>query len=172
MAKAAEKQDTKEAAKVAPEAAPSKKGLIIKIVIAVIVLGAAGGGAAWYMMKKQGDAAAPAAEVQEEEKPASFTDLDTFTVNLQPENGDQYLQIGLSVKLTDPKSADVIKQQMPEIRNRILLLLSGKKASEIATVDGKRKLGEELLGEIRKPVTSKETRETIKEVLLTSFIIQ
>lgn len=171
MAKAAEKQDVKEAAKAAPEAAPGKKGMLVKIVIGLVVLSAAGGGAAWYMLKKQGDAA-PAAEVQEEEKPASFTDLDTFTVNLQPENGDQYLQIGLSVKLTDPKTADVIKQQMPEIRNRILLLLSGKKASEISTVDGKRKLGEELLGEIRKPVTSKETKESIREVLLTSFIIQ
>lgn len=171
MAKAAEKQDTKDTAKAAPEAAPGKKGMLVKILIAVIILAAIGGGAAWYMLKKPADGA-PVAEPKEEEKPASFSDLDTFTVNLQPENGEQYLQIGLAVKLTNPKSADVIKQQMPEVRNRILLLLSGKKASEISTVDGKRKLAEELLAEIRKSVTSEDVRKTIKEVLLTSFIIQ
>ena len=40
--------------------------------------------------------------------------------------------------MEDAAAADLIKLHMPEVRNRVLLLLSSKAASQIAAVDGKK----------------------------------
>ena len=40
---------------------------------------------------------------------------------------------------------------MAKVRSRVLLLLSGKKASEINTVEGKQQLAGEILAVVKKP---------------------
>jgi flagellar FliL protein len=125
----------------APAAKPKKRLLLI-IIAAVIVLAAAGG-AAWYFMKGRSSG--------EEQKPpvASLTPifipLDPFTVNLQREDGDRVLQVGLSFKLYNAELPEKIKAAMPEIRSNLLLLLSSKHASELVSVDGKKKLANEII---------------------------
>lgn len=143
-----------------------KKRVLI-IVAAVLLLGAGGGGAAWYLNRKQ-----DGAEVQVKQKPPVFVTLDTFTVNLQSEHGDQHLQTNLTLKIEDAAAADLIKLHMPEIRNRVLLLLSSKAASQIAAVEGKRKLASELLAEIRQPFGESRPELAVQSVLFTSFVIQ
>jgi flagellar protein FliL len=143
-----------------------KKRVLI-IVGAVLLLGAGGGGAAWYLDRKQ-----DSAEVQVKQKPPVFVTLDTFTVNLQSEHGDQHLQTNLTLKIEDAAAADLIKLHMPEIRNRVLLLLSSKAASQIAAVEGKRKLASELLAEIRQPFGENRPELAVQSVLFTSFVIQ
>jgi flagellar FliL protein len=140
---------------------------ILIIVAAVLLLGAGGGGAAWYLDRKH-----DSAEVQVKQKPPVFVTLDTFTVNLQSEHGDQHLQTNLTLKIEDAAAADLIKLHMPEIRNRVLLLLSSKAASQIAAVEGKRKLASELLAEIRQPFGESRPELAVQSVLFTSFVIQ
>ncbi|MDE1942430.1 MAG: flagellar basal body-associated protein FliL [Betaproteobacteria bacterium] len=131
--------------KKAPEAAPKpKKKMLLLVVAALLVLGLGGGGA-WYFLKGNKHGAA-------EQKPAAnlsaqpiFVPLDTFTVNLQHEQGDQVLQVGLSLKLYNQDLNDKIKNAMPEIRSNLLLLLSSKHASELITVAGKKKLAREII---------------------------
>jgi len=166
MAKSAAKQE----AQVTPiaEAKPKKKGQLLKIVIALVVL-MGGAGIAWYAMQEPVAAPETAAP---KEKPPVFVPLESFIVNLQPENGDQYLQVGLVVKVVEATTADGIKQQMPEIRNRILLLLSSKKASEISTLAGKQQLITEVMNEVRQPLGSEKLQQGIIGVFFTSFVIQ
>jgi flagellar FliL protein len=166
MAKSAAKQE----AQVTPiaEAKPKKKGRLLKIVIALVVL-TGGAGVAWYAMQEP--AAAPETAAAKE-KPPVFVPLESFIVNLQPENGDQYLQVGLVVKVVEATTTDSIKQQMPEIRNRILLLLSSKKASEISTLAGKQQLITEVMNEVRQPLGSEKLQQGIIGVFFTSFVIQ
>lgn len=132
--------------KKAAEAAPSKpkKKLILLIAVALLVLGL-GGGAAWYFLKggKHGS---------EEQKVSAnlsaqpiFVSLEPFTVNLQREQGDQVLQVGLSFKFYNQDLNDKIKNAMPEIRSNLLLLLSSKHASELISVEGKKKLAREII---------------------------
>jgi len=61
---------------------------------------------------------------------------------------------------------------MPEVRNRLLLLLSGKKPSEISTADGKQQLSTEITHEIKESLESESMKEEIIDVLFTSFVIQ
>ena len=181
MAKSAEKQEaqgaapekssTGKAAQATPAAGakpPKKSRWLLITVIALVVL-AGGGVAAWYAMETPA-AAQDAAPLKE--KPPVFVTLESFTVNLQPENGDQYLQVGLVVKVTETTAADALKQQMPEIRNRILLLLSSKKASELSPVAGKQQLSAEIMNEIKQPFGPQKLQKEIVGVFFTSFVIQ
>ena len=143
----------------------SKLKWALAIVSAVLLLGAGGGGAAWYF-RNQGDPAAP------KPKPPVFVSLETFTVNLQPEHSDQHLQTNLSLKVEDEATVELIKLRMPEVRNRILLLLTSKTSSEIATVEGKKKLAAELVGEINQPFVEGSKGQSVESVLFTSFVIQ
>src|SRR5690606_11516987 len=99
---------------------PKKRGKLLIIVSLVVVLMGAGGGAAWFFMKPEHPAAQAA-----KPKPALFLPLEIFTANLLPDEGQpQFIQIGLTLKMNDQKALDLVKERMPEVRNRILLVLS------------------------------------------------
>lgn len=153
----------------AQEGKKSKKGLIIIILIAVIAIGAGAGGA-WYFMKMSDDGESE--PVKPKAKPTTFVDLDIFTVNLQPEENNQYLQVGLTVKTRETPVVQEIAKQMPDIRNRILMLLSSKKSAEITSIAGKQQLSQQIADEIKQSVSSSELDEDVLEVLFTSFVIQ
>lgn len=131
----------------APVAAPpkSKKMLIIFIVILLIAIA---GGAGWFFSKGSAPAAesTEAAPKVESAQEAKFVSLgENFTVNLQREEGDQYLQAGITLKILQPELEEKIKALMPEIRSKLLFLLSSKKPSELQTIEGKKKLISEII---------------------------
>jgi flagellar FliL protein len=128
---------------------PRKKSKLMLVAAAVLTL-AAGGGGAWYVMRPADpNAPGPAHEA----KPAVFLPLENFTVNLFAQDGQaQYLQAGLTLKLGHDVKVEVIKERMPEIRNRILLVLSGKKPSELLPVAGKQKLAREIADAVKEVV--------------------
>ena len=100
--------------------------------------------------------------------------LDQFTVNLAPDNGDQFLQVMISVEVEDMTVGDRIKSYTPKLRNNVMLLLSGKKASELSTKAGKEALANEIRDLINEILDAgaKPGYGPVKEVLFTSFIIQ
>jgi flagellar FliL protein len=156
----------------AEAAAPgSSKKLIIMIAAAVLVLGA-GGGAAWYFTKDSGAPEKKEHKVAKASEKPEYVPVDAFTVNLQAETGEQYLQVQFTLQVPGPQQAEVIKDNMAQVRSRVLLLLSGKKASEINTVDGKRQLAGEILNSIKAPFVEKGEPQEVTDVLFTSFIIQ
>jgi flagellar FliL protein len=148
------------------EKKPGGKKMAMIAVSAVLALSAAGGGAAWYMNRGQDGANTRA------EQPPVFVTLDTFTVNLRSEGDEQHLQTNLTLKVNDAAAADLIKLHMPEVRNRIVLLLSSKAASEILAAEGKKKLAADLVAEIKQPFSEGGSEQRIQSVLFTSFVIQ
>ncbi|MFA5243261.1 MAG: flagellar basal body-associated protein FliL [Sulfuricella sp.] len=168
------KDKGKPAADVA-EGAPKKgKGKLLIIIVAAVVLLAGGGGAAWYFMqaKKAGhDGQEEAKQKDEPAKPPVFVKLETFTVNLASEGEDRMLQTDVELKVADAKATEKVKAHMPEIRNTLLLLLSGKTASALATAEGKQKLSGEIKTQINKALHVKED-EGVSAVFFTSFVIQ
>ncbi|MBE0621520.1 MAG: flagellar basal body-associated protein FliL [Burkholderiales bacterium] len=162
-------------------AAPKKKRSLLKIALLLTPLLAIAGGGAFYFLQgeqpaavgKHGAAKGAKAANQEPAKPPVFVTLEPFTVNLQyGDSSSQYLQVGLVLKITDDTVAEAIKLYMPEIRNRVLLLLSSKSASDLATAEGKKTLSTELAHEILQPLTGKVPAKGLDSVLFTSFVIQ
>lgn len=154
----------------ADQAAPksSTKKLIAIVLMGVLVVGL-GAGAAWYFTQKSTD---PQAHKAARNEPPVFVAIEPFTVNLQPENGDQYLQIQFTLQVPNLEQVEVIKTNMPKVRSRLLLLLSGKKASEITTVEGKKLLSSEIVAAVKQPFADKGEPQQVSDVLFTSFIIQ
>jgi len=161
------KADPKADAAAAPKS--SKKKLLVIIIMAVLVLGLGGGGA-WFFThgKSEGGAEHKAAKAE----PPEYVPIDAFTVNLQPENGDQYLQITFTLQVSNPQQVELIKTNMPKVRSRVLLLLSGKKASEISSVEGKHQLATDIITSLKQPFVDKGEPPQVSDVLFTSFIIQ
>lgn len=168
------KAPTKQAAPVDPptEKNHTRKSRLPMMLMLIVMLGGGGAGA-WYFLQDEAPvpeqaAAAPA----QPEKPPVFHNLDQFIVNLQSENGDQYLQVALVIKVKDAATAEAIKVQTPDIRNRILLLLSGKRASEISTVAGKEKLSDEIMSEVKKTLSPESVQQQVLAVFYGAFVIQ
>ena len=157
----------------------SKLWLIIGVAAVLVVL-AAGGGVAWYLLGAKdpapsaglpGSAAAPDARPVDG-KPPTFVTLEPFTVNLQQENGEHFLQAGIVVQVADSKTVDAIKNYMPIIRNRMLLLLSSKAPSELASLEGKKKLVGELIVALRESIPGATPERGIENAYISSFVIQ
>jgi flagellar protein FliL len=182
-------KDAKQAEKSAPEGeAPKKKSkkVLIIILAVVLLLVLAGGGVTFLLLKKkaaaEGDEASTGETTKKESKehvPPAFVNLEPFTVNLVPESdqNDQFLLVVMSLEVEDAKTAETtIKPLTPKIRNDVTLLLSSKKAGEIASKEGKEKLADELRDTINRiiepPKPGEKTKGPIKAVLFTSFIIQ
>jgi len=70
------------------------------------------------------------------------------------------------------EQATLVKDNMAIVRNRMLLLLSSKKASEINTVEGKQQLASEIQASITEPFQKDGDEQEVSDVLFTSFIIQ
>lgn len=170
------KADPKAKAAPAADAAPakqSKKNVIIIALVVLIACGATGGGV--FFLTKGSAGAAPEAKAKQSAKKAEvpvFVPIEPFTVNLQPENGDQFLQTAITLQVAGPSQVDIIKLNMPQVRSRLLLLLSSKKASEINSGEGKKKLTDEIIEQLKQPFVPKGDEQDITGVFFTSFIIQ
>lgn len=194
--------EAKKAESIEGEQAPPKKNkLLLIIVAAVVAVALIGGGAAFFLMKNKAQPAdeegdEPPAKTEKAKKskkehsdaPPVFVKLDAFTVKLQTEQQEAYLQAVPELRVLDAHLGDTIKQYTPEIRHKVLLILSGKKASEISTPQGVQKLANEMRVVINAIIEPPQPRKKGKEpeevsdhagpddpvqaVLFTSFIVQ
>jgi flagellar motor switch protein FliM len=127
----------------APAAKPKGK-LILFIAIGVLVLVLIGGGATYFLMKKKAPAEGEDGEdAQAEVKPKkkdkkadhsvapSFHKFDkAFTVKLQTEQQEAYLQAEVQLRVLDAAALELLKQYDPELKHRIMLILLTKKMSQ------------------------------------------
>lgn len=156
--------------KAAPETeeVPVKKSRKKLLLILGCVLLLGGGAGAWYFTQP----AAPAKAKQQPPKPPIFVSLETFTVNLQPDPAEQFLQVDLTLQLADEQEAELVKLHMPEVRNRLLMLLTSKKSADISSMDGKKALSQEIATQLKQPFSAGVKLQRAPGVFFTSFVIQ
>lgn len=159
----------------------SKKGLITIILAAVVVLAAGGGGAWWYFTQSAAEhaeepaeegAKAPKKKKKKESEAPVFMSLESMVVNLMPHEAEQYLQVGIDLKVAEPKVTEEIKLHMPEVRSGLLVLLSSKRGEELASTEGKQKLAQEVQDHVNKVLGVESAEEGVTGVFFTSFVIQ
>ncbi len=183
---------------------PKKKGkLIIFIAIGVLVLVLGGGGAAYFLMKKKpveevvdGEEPPKEAKAKKKDKKAdhaapSFYKFDKpFTVKLQTEQQEAYLQAEVQLRVLDSAALEMLKPYDPELKHRIMLILLAKKASDLVTAQGVQRLSNEIREtvnntleppvprkgkdkvEAKEPADAAAPDAPVQAVLFTSFIIQ
>lgn len=147
-----------------PEAPVVKKSrkIFFWIMIAVLLLACTGAGT-WFLMN-QSPKPVPVA-------PPVFVVLEPFTVNLQDDTGE-YLHLSMTLQVADIAQAEQLKLYLPQLRSRLLLLLSSQKSSELSTAQGKQKLSTDIAAQARLPFTPQDTPHKVSNVFFTSFVIQ
>lgn len=146
-------------------AAPKRPLLVILLVlISVVACGAAG--YSWWLLQQHKNGAEPAAPV--------FMPLDTFTVNLvTPDNNpDRVLYIGLTLRLPDESTRRQLNDFLPEVRSRLLMLLSRQEASQLANEQGKQQLVAQIKDVLSPPLVKGQPKQVVSDVLFTAFILR
>ncbi|MCE8014794.1 flagellar basal body-associated protein FliL [Halomonas sp. MCCC 1A17488] len=147
---------------------------LLWLMILLVLLSTAAAGAAIYMVmndRNEGDASLQTQQI--ERQAPIFVKIDPFTVNLADDNfGSRLLYTGISLKVGADETREILIEHMPQVRSRLLMLFSGKQASELTTPDGKRRLSEEVIAVLSEPLTEPQPSLEIQDVLFTEFIVQ
>ncbi len=152
-----------------PENLPKKpKKWLWLLLLALIMAGS--GVAAWYFLMHK---AVDKSEEHQSSEPASlpiFVELMPFTVNLPPDG--QFLQATFTLQVSDSTDTENLTLYMPQIRSRMLLLLSNKKADNLLLLEGKTLLTEEVMTLLKEPLEKGLKPIKVTHVFITSFMIQ
>ena len=151
----------------------SKKLLWIMIVL--VLLSSAGAAAAIYMVidkRESGTQDATMQQPMERESPI-FMRIEPFTVNLADDSyGSRLLYTGVTLRVGNDESKAILEEHMPQVRSRLLMLLSGKQANELTSSEGKQQLALAIVDRLNVPLTENQPPLDLREVLFTEFIVQ
>ena len=94
--------------------------------------------------------------------------LETFIVNLADEERSRYLRITMDLELVEATDSEKLNQRLPQIRDRILMILPSKRFDDIASVEGKTALRDEIINKLN----SLFPRAVITNIFFTEFVVQ
>ena len=110
------------------------------------------------------------------EPPAApvFFALDTFTVNLvnADNDPDRVLYVGFTLRLPDEATRLRMNDYLPEVRSRLLLLLSRQDSLKLASEQGKQALVEQIKQSLAPPLVKGQPPQVVNDVLFTAFILR
>lgn len=149
-----------------------RKLLIPVLLVLTLVACSVAGYTVWRMMKAPADAH----ETAKPEVPVApvFFALDTFTVNLiNPDNDpDRVLYVGFTLRLPDEDTRRRMNDYLPEVRSRLLLLLSRQSASALSNEQGKQDLVKQIKAVLAPPLVQGQPQQVVSDVLFTAFILR
>ncbi|KJU87064.1 flagellar basal body-associated protein FliL [Candidatus Magnetobacterium bavaricum] len=166
--------EQEDSAEIAPEEGKKKSKLSMKLIIIIvsILLVLGGGGFLAYtkfMVKKEGagqESGGHEAKPKQEEGPPALVPLDPFVVNLT--DAGRYMKVTVQVEMASKKDEAYIKDRMPQLRDAVVFLLSGKSLEAVSGSDGKMQLKDEMLFKFNQTIGS----DMIKNVYFTDFVVQ
>ena len=134
----------------------SKKKFIFILLILLILLG--GGGYAAYHFgivdmllgsigsSNATEEAKPEKEgAQAQTTPGTTVTVQPFVVNLANPIGSKLVRLSMDQDMIDSKAADQLNQEMVKVRDSIILLLSSKTYADLAPLEGKLQLKNEIV---------------------------
>jgi flagellar FliL protein len=111
-------------------------------------------------------------EEKSQAKPALYYAVDPpLVVNFEDGSAVRFLQISMEIMAHDEKAIDSVQKNIPVIRNNLLLLMSNRNYQSMISREGKEKLRDEALAEVR-AVQKKEGSPDVDDLLFTSFVVQ
>ena len=117
-------------------------------------------------------AAAPKGAEGGAAKPSVYYAIDPpLVVNFEDGSAVRFLQITMEIMAHDEKAIESVQKNIPLIRNNLLLLMSNRNYQSMMSREGKEKLRQEALAEVR-AVQKKEGGPDVDDVLFTSFVVQ
>ncbi|MBR9908285.1 MAG: flagellar basal body-associated protein FliL [Gammaproteobacteria bacterium] len=156
------------------QAAPSGNNSPIMLIILILVLVLIGANTylLWDTRNLAAASAMGATPPEPEPTDPVFLSIQPFTVNLASDQfGPRLLYAGLTLEVPSEQVKTTLMKNMPQIRNRLLVLLSGQQAEQIAQSEGKKILAKSIMDSLSAPYQGDEAL-VINDVLFTEFIVQ
>ena len=153
----------------------SKKGLMILVVCFVIIALAVG--VAFYVLWGKVSGIAPetlegieevAGKKEAKVKLKSILSMETFVVNLADPGGKRYLRVTMVIEIDDQDFVEEAKKNVPQMRDKVLLILPAKMFKDIRTSSGKDALRKEIIDQLN-PLLKKCK---ITNLFFQEFVIQ
>ena len=155
----------------APPKAGSGKKMMLIMIAGVLLLGG-GGGAAWYFMGGQKENSAEHDEQAQaeagHEESGPVMELEPFLLNLADREDLRFLKVSIKLELDRPEEKTDYQNKIPAIRDALLVLLSSKESQLLRTVNGKRRIREEIMTRVNGVMN----KGKVANVYFTDFIIQ
>jgi flagellar FliL protein len=105
-------------------------------------------------------------------KPSLYYAIDPpLVVNFEDGSAVRFLQITMEVMAHEEKAVESVQKNIPLIRNNLLLLMSNRNYQTMMSREGKEKMRQEALAEIR-AIEKKVGGPDVDDVLFTSFVVQ
>lgn len=97
-----------------------------------------------------------------------YAHLEAFTVNLSSSN--QFLRLEITLKVNSDPVTEKIKTNSAVVRHEMIMLLTGKTAEQLSTLEGKKELIQETIKAVNQALELK--KEKVVDVLIDSLLIQ
>jgi len=94
--------------------------------------------------------------------------MDPFVVNLANPDLPRYLKVKIELESQESKPNEEFDKRQPQIRDTILLILTGKTSKEISDSEGKTRLKQEILLKVNQSLRGVK----IKAIYFTEFVVQ
>lgn len=146
-----------------------KRGRKKILLFAFLALLVAGGGLAGYVLMAEEPGAGT--EAQASQAPARHRvtmPLEPFLVNLADKESRRYLKLKVELEVENDSAAKELEKSVPRLRDAVILLLSSKTYLDLASVEGKQRLKEE----IRQRIRALPGGSRVNDVFFTEFVAQ
>jgi flagellar FliL protein len=101
-----------------------------------------------------------------------FITIDPFTVTLQSDDDERVMHVSLTLRVSDEQSRLRIEKYMPEVRSRILMLLSSQSPTTVQSAQGKVDLAAAIAQAVNRPFAPLPDGQHVTDVLFTAFLVQ
>jgi flagellar FliL protein len=105
--------------------------------------------------------------------PAQYLALDPpFVVNFEDQGLLRYLQVSLSVMTRDKSIIDAVTNNMPPIRDNLILLFGSQSFEILNSTEGKEKLRNQSLANIQAILREEIGTPGVEAIYFTNFVMQ
>jgi flagellar FliL protein len=160
---------------------PAGKGklklIILIVVIVLLAIGGSVGATLLFLGKKGDDKAEGKTETTEShapvKQPAIYEVLaPAFVANFNQNGRQRYMQVSVALMARDQAAMDALKEHMPVLRNKLVMLFSSQDFNNLATPVGKEVLRQQATVAIQELAQKEVGKVTVEQVLFTNFVLQ
>lgn len=101
-----------------------------------------------------------------------FVPIEAFTVTLQNAETERIMHVGLTLRVSDEQTRTRLEKYMPEVRSRILMVLSSQSPTGVQTQQGKTDMVAAIKQAVNRPFSPLPDGQYVTDVLFTAFVVQ
>ncbi len=146
--------------------------LVVAVLLVITIGLAAGFFMMWSKLSSLNTQANPGAGPDDGQVQAStlgpLFSLDTFIVNLADQARNRYLRVTMDLELIEAMDAAKLTERLPQVRDSILMILPSKRFEDIASMEGKTALRDEIIAKLN----SLYPKKVVSNIFFTEFVVQ